>query len=151
MTEVGAVKMLGDKVIDRFESLINPQRRVPDNISRLTGITQSMVDDAPLFSDIIDELEEFMGDAIFVAHNVNFDYRFISQEFARLGRPFRHAKLCTCSSMRKLYPGLPSYSLGSLCETWDIPLKTHHRALCDAEAAAQLLIMVNEKRRELLR
>ena len=87
-----------------------------------------------------------MEDAIFVAHNVEFDYGFISREFARLGRGFRHAKLCTCSSMRKLYPGHRSYSLASLCQQYDIPLRQHHRALCDAEAAADLLLLINEKR-----
>ena len=63
-----------------------------------------------------------------------------------LGRDFRHPRLCTCASMRRLYPGHRSYSLASLCRTFDIPLKQHHRALCDAEAAAELLLLVNEKR-----
>ncbi|MDX1508952.1 MAG: exonuclease domain-containing protein, partial [Woeseiaceae bacterium] len=71
-----------------------------------------------------------------------------ASEFARMGRPFRHAKLCTCSSMRKLNPGLKSYGLAELCRQFDIPLKQHHRALCDAEAAAQLLLIINEKRRD---
>ncbi len=87
-----------------------------------------------------------MGDAIFVAHNVDFDYGFINREFARLGRPFRHAKLCTCASMRRLYPGLGSYSLAALSRHFEIPLEQHHRALCDAEAAAELLLLVNERR-----
>jgi DNA polymerase-3 subunit epsilon len=91
-----------------------------------------------------------MEDAIFVAHNVNFDYGFVSREYARLGRSFRHPKLCTCASMRRLYPGLSSYSLGALCNEFQIPLKQHHRALCDAEAAAELLFLVNEKRAESL-
>ena len=105
-----------------------------------------MVNDAPYFSDIADDLEAFMRDAIFVAHNVEFDYGFIAREFARLGRDFRYPKLCTCSSMRKLYPGHRSYSLAALCARYDIPLRQHHRALCDAEAAAELLLLINEKR-----
>jgi DNA polymerase-3 subunit epsilon len=91
-----------------------------------------------------------MDDAIFVAHNVNFDYGFLGREFARLGRGFRYPKLCTCASMRKHFPGHDSYSLASLCRRYDIPLRQHHRAMCDAEAAAQLLLLVNERRAEAL-
>lgn len=148
VTEIGAVKVRGDQVVDRFETLLNPQRSVPARITRLTGISQDMVDDAPSFADIADRFAAFLGDAVFVAHNVGFDYRFIAQEFRRLGRPFRQPRLCTCASMRKLYPGHRSYRLDALCRLYDIPLTSHHRAMCDAEAAAQLLILVNEKRRE---
>ena len=95
-----------------------------------------------------DEFASFLDGAIFVAHNVEFDYRFVGQEFRRLGRPFRMPKLCTCAAMRKLYPGHSSYSLAALSAAYDIPLRQHHRALCDAEAAAQLLLMINEKRAE---
>ncbi|MDJ0905565.1 MAG: exonuclease domain-containing protein [Woeseiaceae bacterium] len=146
VTEIGAVKVRGGEIVDRFQTLLNPQRTIPANISRLTGISPAMVEDAPYFADVADRFEEFMGDAIFVAHNVDFDYGFISREYARLGRSFRHARLCTCSSMRRLYPGLRSYSLAALSRQFDISLQQHHRALCDAEAAAELLLLVNERR-----
>ena len=148
ITELGAVKVRGTDIVDRFSTLLNPQRPIPSGITRLTGISQEMVANAPAFADVVDEFEAFMGDAIFVAHNVGFDYRFVSQEFRRLGRSFRHPKLCTCQSMRKLYPGHRSYSLANLCQTFDISLKQHHRALCDAEAAAELLFLINEARLE---
>ncbi len=146
VTEIGAVKVRNGKIIDRFQTLLNPQRSIPASISRLTGITPAMVADAPYFADVADDLEAFMAGAIFVAHNVDFDYGFIASEFRRIGRTFRYPKLCTCSSMRKLYPGQDSYSLAALCRSFDIPLAQHHRALCDAEAAAELLLLVNEKR-----
>ena len=146
VTEIGAVKVRDGRIIDRFQTLLNPQRNIPANIIRLTGITPAMVETAPCFADIADEFETFMGQSIFVAHNVEFDYRFIASEFRRIGRPFRYPKLCTCASMRKLYPGHRSYSLAELCRAFDIPLRQHHRALCDAEAAAELLLLVNEKR-----
>jgi DNA polymerase-3 subunit epsilon len=146
VTEIGAVKVQDGEIVDRFQTLVNPQRTIPANISRLTGITPAMVEDAPYFADVAERFEDFMGDAIFVAHNVDFDYGFISREYARLGRPFRHAKLCTCASMRRLYPGLRSYSLAALTRQFDISLEQHHRALCDAEAAAELLLLVNERR-----
>ena len=146
ITELAAVKVRHGRIVDRFQTLINPQRRIPSTITRLTGISEAMVADAPVFADIANEFSTFMQDAIFVAHNVSFDYGFITREFARLGQPFRHPRLCTCSSMRKLYPGYQSYSLAALCENHNIPLRRHHRALCDAEAAAELLFLINEKR-----
>jgi DNA polymerase-3 subunit epsilon len=148
ITEIGAVKVQNGRIVDKFQALLNPQRAIPPGISRLTGITQEMVASAPYFADIADDFESFMANAIFVAHNVEFDYGFIAREFARIGRAFRHPKLCTCASMRKLYPGHKSYSLDALARAYDIPLKQHHRALCDAEAAAELLLLINEKREE---
>jgi DNA polymerase-3 subunit epsilon len=83
---------------------------------------------------------------VFVAHNVNFDHGFISSEFRRLERPFRFPKMCTVASMRRHYPGHDSYSLAALTRAYSIRLDNHHRALADARAAAELLILVNEKR-----
>jgi len=150
ITEIAAVKLRGGIVIDRFQTLLNPQRLIPPKITRLTGISNHMVARSPGFADIADEFAAFMGDAIFVAHNVNFDYGFIAREYARLGRRFRHPKLCTCASMRKLYPGSDSYSLAALCRQYEIPLRQHHRAMCDAQAAAELLLLINERRAETL-
>jgi DNA polymerase-3 subunit epsilon len=146
VTEIGAVKVRNGIIVDRFQTLLNPQRTIPSEITRLTGITPAMVADAPYFSDIADRFEAFLKDSIFVAHNVEFDYGFLAREFRRIGRSFRYPRLCTCASMRKLFPGHRSYSLASLCDAYSLPLKQHHRALCDAEAAAELLIMINEKR-----
>ena len=146
VTEIGAVKVIDGRIVERYQTLLNPQRTIPPNIIRLTGITPAMVADAPCFADIAEDFEAFMEGAIFVAHNVEFDYGFIAREYARLGRAFRYPKLCTCASMRRLYPGHRSYSLAALCSQFDIPLRQHHRALCDAEAAAELLILINEKR-----
>ena len=148
VTEIGAVKVKGGKIIDQWSSLINPQRSIPANITRITGISQDMVADAPVFAQVVDSFTSFMGDAIFAAHNVNFDYGFISAEYQMIDRRFQHPKICTCSSMRKLYPGHASYSLKNLCRDFHIDLKSHHRALCDAQAAAELLFLVNEKRLE---
>ncbi|WP_375414142.1 exonuclease domain-containing protein [uncultured Bradyrhizobium sp.] len=147
ITEIGAVKMRNHRVIDEWHSLINPQRLIPHRITQLTGITNAMVRDAPLFAEIADSFRAFMGeDAIFVAHSVNFDYGFIAAEFDRLGRRFRYPKLCTCAGMRRSHPGHKSYSLGNLCQAYEISLEDHHRALCDARAAAQLLNLINGKR-----
>ena len=146
VTEVGAVKIRNGEVIDTFQSLINPERHIPGHITRITGISNAMVADAPVFAEIADGFAEFMEGAIFCAHNVNFDYGFISAEYRRLERWFRFPKLCTCQKMRQLYPGYRSYSLKNLCREFEIPLETHHRALCDAQAAGELLNLVNLKR-----
>ncbi|MEM7277578.1 MAG: exonuclease domain-containing protein [Pseudomonadota bacterium] len=148
VTEIGAVKIRDGQCIDQFETLLNPERRIPPYISRLTGISEAMVAPAPLFSEVADRLEAFLDGAVFVAHNVNFDYGFIKAEFNRIGRPFRHPRLCTCAQMRRYFPGAKSYSLKNLCKRYDIDLNSHHRALCDAQAAAELLCMINEKRQE---
>ena len=107
-----------------------------------------MVVDAPLFCEVVDNLDAFIQGSIFVAHNVSFDYGFFQAEYARLERKFRMPKLCTVREMRKYYPGLHSYSLGNLCKEFGIELVSHHRALCDAKAAAELLLMVNERKYE---
>jgi len=146
MTEIGAVKVQNGVIIDEFQTLLNPQRSIPAFITKLTGITQDMVKDAPIFAQIADDFSDFLGDAIFAAHNVNFDYGFIKAEYERIGKRFRAPKICTCSSMRKYYPGLRSYGLKNLCAEFHIDLDSHHRALCDAKAAAELLFLVNDKR-----
>jgi DNA polymerase III subunit epsilon len=146
ITEIGAVKIRNHKVVEEWHSLINPRRVIPAKITHLTGITNDMVRSAPLFAEIADSFMQFMSDGIFVAHNVNFDYGFIGYEYDRLERRFRFPKLCTCAGMRRRFPGHKSYSLGNLCEIYDIELKDHHRALADARAAARLLNLINEKR-----
>ena len=146
VTEIGAVKVRGGKVIDEWSSLVNPQKHIPAFITQLTGISNAMVADAPVFAEVADTFEAFMAGAVFVAHNVNFDHGFISSEFRRLERPFRFPKMCTVASMRRHYPGHDSYSLANLTRTYNIRLDNHHRALADARAAAELLLLVNEKR-----
>ncbi|MET0968558.1 MAG: exonuclease domain-containing protein [Tardiphaga sp.] len=148
ITEIGAVKIRNHRVIGEWHSLLDPQRSIPARIVQLTGITNEMVRGAPRFAEIADSFMAFMGDGIFAAHNVNFDYGFISNEYGRLERRFRFPKVCTCAGMRRRFPGQKSYSLGNLCRTYNIDLKDHHRALCDARATAQLLNLMNAKREE---
>jgi DNA polymerase-3 subunit epsilon len=145
--EIGAVKVQGGEVLDTFSTLLNPSRYIPSFITRLTGINSAMVADAPTFADIAGQLAEFLQGAVFVAHNARFDYGFIRAEFARLEQPFDMPQLCTVVNMRRYYPGLQSYSLGKLCEEFDIKLTNHHRALDDATATVELLKLINARRR----
>jgi len=146
ITEIGAVKIRNHQVVDEWHSLVNPQRAIPPKITQITGITNDMVRGAPIFAEIAESFMRFMGDGIFVAHNVNFDYGFMSHEYERLERRFRFPKLCTVAGMRRRYPGHRSYGLGKLCEHYGIELETHHRALCDARATGHLLNLMNFKR-----
>lgn len=148
VTEIGAVKIRNHQVVGEWQSLVNPQRAIPGKIVQLTGITNEMVRDAPLFAEIADRFMAFMGDGIFVAHNVNFDYGFLAYEYERLERRFRFPKLCTCAGMRRRYPGEKSYGLANLSRVFGINLKNHHRALSDARAASHLLNLINTKRAE---
>jgi DNA polymerase-3 subunit epsilon len=146
ITEIGAVKVRNHRVVGEWHTLLNPQRSIPARIVQLTGITNDMVQGAPLFAEVADSFMQFMDDGIFVAHNVNFDFGFISQEYRRLERRFRFPKLCTCAGMRRRYPGHKSYGLGNLCAIYQIALEDHHRALCDARATSRLLNLINLKR-----
>jgi DNA polymerase-3 subunit epsilon len=109
-----------------------------------------MVANAPIFAEVAEHVASFTEDAVFVAHNVNFDYGFIKQEFARLEQTFRRPKMCTVREMRRTYPGLPSYSLANLTRHFHIDMEQHHRALSDAKAAAELLKLAFEKDDELV-
>lgn len=146
VTEVGLVKVRNGEIIDRWQSLINPQRLIPRHITALTGISNDMVTTAPVFAEVAEEISKFLDGSIFVAHNVNFDYGFMRREFERLNVTLRLPKLCTVRLARKHFPGQPSYSLGKLCGALQIPLAQHHRALHDAEAAAQILLRVQQLR-----
>lgn len=138
MTEIALVIHDGEKVIDEYQTLINPECTIPHAISRLTGIYDYMVTDAPKFYEIAKELIELTTDCVFVAHNVNFDYNVIHKEFGDLGYNFRRKKLCTIRLGRKLIPGLPSYSLGKLCNSLNIPIYDRHRAKGDVDATVIL-------------
>lgn len=138
VTEIAILVHDGKKVIEEFHSLVNPESSIPFAITRLTGIDDHMVSDAPKFYEIAKKIIEITTDCIFVAHNVNFDYNVIHKEFAELGFPFKRKKLCTVRLSRKLIPGLPSYSLGKLCASVGIPLHDRHRAMGDTRATTLL-------------
>jgi DNA polymerase III subunit epsilon len=138
ITEIAIVIHDGEKVIDSFTSLVNPERTIPWNITRITGITDAMVADAPKFYEIAKKVVEITENAIFVAHNVKFDYEFIREEFHRLGYSYSRKRLCTVVMSRKMFPGLKSYSLSSLKLHFGIFAERSHRALDDTLATVQV-------------
>ncbi len=142
ITEVAIVIYDGKEVVQRFETLINPQVPIPIYIEALTGISNEMVQKAPLFSDVAAKIFEMLKGRIFIAHNVNFDYSFLRHHLAASGFELSCKKLCTVRLSRKIFKGLPSYSLGKLCRSLQIENQARHRAAGDAESTAILFSML---------
>lgn len=132
--EVAAIRYENGEVTAEFSSLVNPETYIPASITSLTGITEGDVVDAPIFADIADQFAEVMNGAVFVAHNVRFDYSFIKNEFAMIGSEFRPKLLCTVRLSRYLYKQEIGHSLAKLIARYDIPFANRHRALDDARA-----------------
>ncbi|MBH0037641.1 VRR-NUC domain-containing protein [Pseudoalteromonas sp. SWN166] len=144
ITEIGLVKVQHGKVIDTWTTLVNPQRHIPGFITSLTGISDSMVYNAPVFAEVVKPLIDKLAGSIFVAHNVNFDYGFIKKECEMAGHFFKMPKMCTVVESRKAFKGLKSYSLGNLSSHFNLNLTSHHRALADATATAELLLLIQQ-------
>jgi len=138
ITEIAIIVHDGKKIIDSFQSLINPQALINPYVSRMTGITNEMVRDAPQFHEVAKQVWNLTDDAAFIAHSVNFDYSYIRDEFKSLGADFRRKKLCTVRLSRKIFPGYPSYSLGNICAQLGIKIENRHRAMGDAAATVKL-------------
>lgn len=132
--EVAAIRYENGEVTQEFSTLINPESHIPSSITRLTGIRESDIVDAPVFADIADQLAEVMDGAIFIAHNVRFDYSFLKNEYALVGSSFSPKLLCTVRLSRALYYYEKGHSLATLIARYDIPFTSRHRALDDARA-----------------
>jgi len=139
ITEIAIVLFNGEKILDTYETLINPERSIPVEITRITGITDRMVADAPKFYEVAKKIVEMTENTIFVAHNVRFDYSFIKEAFANLGFTYTRPQLCTVVLSRKSFPGLRSYSLGNLIQHFGIKVSARHRALDDTLATVDVL------------
>ncbi len=151
MTEIAVIIHDGNEIIHEYETLLNPMQEIPRYISGLTGITNQMVEEAPMFEDVADELFELLNDKVFVAHNVQFDYSFMKKAFEDAGYAYRSKKLCTVRLSRKAFPGHRSYSLGNLCESLRIPITDRHRAMGDAKATAIIFDRILKDNEDLIR
>lgn len=142
ITEIAIYVTDGERIVDEFSSLVNPEKRLTPFITSLTGITNQMLENAPKFYEIAAKIVEITHDTVFVAHNANFDYGFIKQEFAQLGYNYRMNTLCTVQLSRKILPGHQSYSLGKICGDLNIIIEERHRASGDAKATVILFNML---------
>ena len=138
ITEIAIVITDGEKVLDSYETLLFPEQNIPYNITALTGISNQMVAHSPKFFEVAKTVLSYLEGRTFVAHNVNFDYGFIKQEFKSLGYSYESEKMCTVRLSRKAFPGLPSYSLGKLCKSLGIILNNAHRAMADTKATVEV-------------
>lgn len=132
ITEIAIYTHDGEKVVDRFETLVNPECRIPYHITALTGISNKMVADAPKFFEVARKIVEITDGAVIVAHNASFDYNFIRCEFKRLLYDYSRHTLCTKKLSRKLIPGIKSYGLGNLARILNFHNPARHRAGGDA-------------------
>ena len=138
ITEIAIVLHDGQGVTEVYQTLIKPSVPIPYFIQSLTGIHPLMLEDAPGFGEVAGQIHEMLQGRIFVAHNVNFDYSFVKHHLAASGLELNAQKLCTIRLARKVFPSLPSYSLGNLCRHFNIIIENRHRAGGDATATARL-------------
>ena len=145
ITEIGAVKIKGGEVIDRFNIMVNPEMPIPENIVELTGITDEMVADAPKIDEALPKFLAFIGDLPLIAHNANFDTGFIRAAAEKLKLPFKNVYLDTVALSRYANPELKKHKLDILAEYYGLGDFNHHRACDDAEMLACIYFKMSEK------
>ena len=143
--EIGAVKIRGGNIVDKFSCLINPQTPLSSKIVELTNITDDMLADQPLEEEVLPRFLDFCGDAVLVAHNAGFDVGFIRTSADRiLNRKLTNTVLDTVELSRLLLPGIKNHKLNTVAEHLGIKLENHHRAVDDAEATAEIFMKCSE-------
>ncbi|HEX8473313.1 MAG TPA: exonuclease domain-containing protein [Pyrinomonadaceae bacterium] len=150
ITEIGAYRVSCGRIVAEFETLVNPQMKIPPFIVGLTGITDEMVKHAPVFSEIAADWLAFADTAVLVAHNAPFDVRFINYELARVfpGRRMINPQLCTVSLSRRIMPELRNHRLPTLAEHFAVSIRNRHRAAGDARATAEVFLYMLELLRQ---
>lgn len=141
ITEIGAVKMIDGKITEYFETLVNPLKHIPQEVVELTGISDETVKDAPLFEDVCSDFYKFSYGATLVAHNIEFDSRYIRKQSAPLDFIYDNPEIDTLALARQSIYGVSNYKLNTLCDKFGIKFN-HHRAYSDALACAKLLIEI---------
>ena len=151
ITEIAIIITDGKEIMHTYSSLVNPLQPIPLFIEKLTGISDQMVKDAPMFGQIAREVFELLQHKTFVAHNVNFDFSFIAHQLSQHGLTLQSRKLCTVRLSRKIFQDLPSYSLGNLCRSLNINIHQRHRAMGDAHATTLLFhrLLENDKHKHI--
>lgn len=145
-TEVAIVLIAEGKIVDRFQSLMNPGVSIPNDIQALTGITDEMVRKAPKVEVVIRDAVQFVGTHPIVAHNAAFDSRFWDAELRRINGRRKQEFACSMLLARRIFPESPNHKLGTLVRTLGLPATgRYHRALADAEATAYLLLHIQQE------
>ncbi|NLY08973.1 MAG: PolC-type DNA polymerase III [Tissierellia bacterium] len=140
ITEIGAVKVVNGVIKDEFSTFVNPERMIPYHITKLTGITDSMVANAPTIDKVIEDFFAFIAGSIIVAHNAEFDMGFIRYAAEQKGISAKYKTIDTLDLARRLFPQYKNHRLGTLCKKMGIDLHQAHRAIHDATATAKVFI-----------
>ena len=143
--EVGIAILSGGRIVDRYQSFINPQARIPGAVVALTGIDEAMVHRAPGAAQVMPDVLKFVGDLPLVAHNASFDKRFMDSELRRISRPRTNEFICSLRVARRVYPAAANHKLVTLIRLAGVqPAEQYHRALGDAEMTARLWVRMVE-------
>ena len=144
--EIGAVKLVDGQLVERFQQLMYPGKRINSFIENYTGITNSMLKQACPCEEVMLEFNDFIGEYNLVAHNASFDARFLDSELKRIQCQPHGEFACSMLISRRVYPAAPNHKLGTLVRYKQLPNDgTFHRALADAEMTAHLwLTMIND-------
>ena len=143
--EIGAIRVENNVIVDRLSQLVHPQEQIPTFITGLTGIDDAMVADAPEFHHVVDRLNTFLDGALFIAHNVSFDYSFIKEEYRKLGIAWNMDRMCTVRLSRALFPEERRHNLNFVIERMGYQVANRHRAYDDAEVLAKFYFDSLEK------
>lgn len=148
--ELGAYRVSAGRITEEFQTLLNPDARVPRFVAALTGITDEMLQQAPKFPDIINAWLDFAGDAVLVAHNSDFDLPLLNREIERVfpGHRMRNPELCTVDLARRLLRNSGGYNLDALAEHFGFEITQRHRAAGDAHATARVLLHLLDQLKE---
>ncbi len=145
ITEIGAVKISGNQIVDSFNCLVNPHKTIPEHITKLTGITNDMVKDSPDETVVIPDFLKFCDDAVLVAHNAPFDIRFLSSALKRLGINNNLNYIDTVPICRQLFPNLKNHKLDTVVSHLNLGEFKHHRACDDAKILAEVFLILSTK------
>jgi DNA polymerase III epsilon subunit family exonuclease len=142
--ELGAYRIRGGRIVDNFITLVNPEISIPRFVGTLTGISNEMVKQAPLFAEVAPKWLEFVEDAVLIAHNAPFDTNFLNHEISRVypGHRMINPHLCTVTLSRRTVPGLANYRLDTVAGHFSISIVDRHRAGSDALATAKVFLRI---------
>ena len=144
LIELGAYRIRGGRIVDKFLSLVNPEIPIPRFVASLTGISNDMVRNAPVFASVAPQWLDFVSDSVLVAHNAPFDTSFLNHEISRVypGHRMVNPHLCTVRLSRRALPDLSNHRLDTIANHFSIPIVSRHRAGSDALATAEIFLLL---------
>ena len=144
LIELGAHRIRGGRIVDKFQTLVNPEIPIPRFVASLTGISNEMVKLAPVFAEVAPKWLDFVSDSVLVAHNAPFDTSFLNHEISRVypGHRMVNPHLCTVRLARRAFPDLCNHRLDTIASHFSIPIASRHRAGSDALATAEIFLFL---------